>query len=618
MTPPPTAPAPLIQMALRDLQNGEVAAAEAKCLRAIEADREGPAGWTVLGMILQAKGRHDDAVRVFHSLTLKYPGDAEHWSNLGVAFRGAKRYDQALAAFQRALPLSTPSAQILYNIGLVHVERLDYPSAYTVLSQAAAMAPTNAWIRRAFAQCCCDLGNFDEALAALARWPDLEGLTAENVAEIAYLLITMGERRGAERALDWLGAHPPGGGRPALTLANAYERLNRLADARAMMARVKTGGGIPPDDPDVLLADALLAQRDGQHGEARELLSRALAARDDFPRRHNLLFPLARSLDAQGDHDGAFAALTEAHASQLAYFAAAFGRTPADESPTLALTRHGVDRQDLARWNHLHAPPAAESPVFIVGFPRSGTTLLELTLDAHAGLASMDEQSFLRQAVDEVRLLGIDYPAALGELDEAQLQRIRAHYWENVARRVTLRPGQRLVDKNPLNLLRLPMIHRLFPHARTILLVRHPCDTLLSCFSQHFRATDLAMACRDLPTLAQHYRRAFDYWYAESALLKSPVYELRYETLVADFSGEVRRLAEFLELPWDARMLAPADHALAKGFISTPSYTQVVEPVSSKGVGRWQGYRQYFREVLPLLAPDLDRWGYSPADDGAP
>ncbi len=110
MTPPPTAPAPLIQMALRDLQNGEVAAAEAKCLRAIEADREGPAGWTVLGMILQAKGRHDDAVRVFHSLTLKYPGDAEHWSNLGVAFRGAGRHDEALAAFQRALPLVPPSA----------------------------------------------------------------------------------------------------------------------------------------------------------------------------------------------------------------------------------------------------------------------------------------------------------------------------------------------------------------------------------------------------------------------------------------------------------------------------------------------------------------------------
>jgi hypothetical protein len=166
------------------------------------------------------------------------------------------------------------------------------------------------------------------------------------------------------------------------------------------------------------------------------------------------------------------------------------------------------------------------------------------------------------------------------------------------------------VDKNPLNLMRLPLIRRLFPNARTILAVRHPCDTLLSCFQQHFRAPDLALICRELPTLASNYRTAFDFWYAQLPLLESATYELQYETLVADFGTEVRKLTEFLQLPWDEAMLAPGEHARAKGFISTPSYAQVIQPINSKSVGRWKRYEAYFKDALPVLTPYLERWGY--------
>ena len=112
-------------------------------------------------------------------------------------------------------------------------------------------------------------------------------------------------------------------------------------------------------------------------------------------------------------------------------------------------------------------------------------------------------------------------------------------------------------------MMRLPLIRRLFPHARTVLAVRHPCDTVLSCFQQQFRAPDLALICRDLPTLAQNFRTAFDFWYAQLPLLGVATLEIRYETLVADFATEVRRLAAFLELPWDEVLLTPAEHARA-------------------------------------------------------
>jgi hypothetical protein len=222
----------------------------------------------------------------------------------------------------------------------------------------------------------------------------------------------------------------------------------------------------------------------------------------------------------------------------------------------------------------------------------------------------MDEQPFLKRALDDAVACGITYPSQLGKLTAEQREYIRGRYWERVARKVALQPGKRLVDKNPLNLMRLPLIRRIFPNSPLIVAVRHPCDTLLSCYFQHFRAPDLVLMCRDLATLAGNYRAAFDFWYSQAALLKPRSYELRYETLVADFEPEVRALSEFLQLPWDAAMLEPGTHASGKSFISTPSYSQVVQPVSAKAVGRWKNYERHFQGCLPSLMPVLQRWDY--------
>ncbi len=224
----------------------------------------------------------------------------------------------------------------------------------------------------------------------------------------------------------------------------------------------------------------------------------------------------------------------------------------------------------------------------------------------------MDETRYIHELVDRIVDSGVRYPGRLATMTRDQLDELRAHYWQQVARRVELQPGQRLVDKNPMNLLAMPVIRRLFPNSRLLLAVRHPCDVILSCYMQHFRAFQFTMLCRDLPTLATGYRRAFDFWYRETALLKPTYREVRYESFVADFEPQVRSLAEFLDLPWTDAMLQPGENARRKGFISTPSYSQVVKPVNTRAVGRWKAYERHFAAVLPTVQPYLDRWGYEP------
>lgn len=607
--PSPSDPELLLGLARQDLAGDQLAAGEAKCLQVLGAHHHHPGALQVLGQILHSEGRHEDAVRVFNALTLMEPTVAGHWQNLATALRPTKRYTQAMAAFERALQLAPPSAALLYNLGLLQMERCDYRAAYLALRDAVGVAPADATTRWAFAQCCYDLVQLDEAFAALEDWQRLEGLTVEITARIALLLVMLGATQQALPAIERLLANPPQRGRAALVLASILERLHRLDEAHAMTERFELNDRSLDNDPERLMLSGVLADRAGQHEKAYRHLSLALQNHQEFVHRHHVLFPFAKVCDALGRYEEAYAAAEEAHRSQMTFLEMAMGKSSAEESQLLAHTVDGCDPDDVAAWEE-SGPAMEDSPIFIVGFPRSGTTLLEQVLDAHPLLKSMDEQPFLRRALDEAMGGGIRYPAELGRLAAQVLGDIRAHYWELARKKAGLLPGQRLVDKCPANITLLPLIRRLFPNAPIILAIRHPCDTLLSCFLQDFRAPELALLCRDLTTLAKAYSRTFGFWYSQWPLLRPLSYEVRFEQFTGDFATEVRKLAAFLKLPWHEAMLAPGEHARAKGFISTPSYSQVTEPVSNRSVGRWKHYERHFSEALPILMPWLERWGY--------
>jgi tetratricopeptide (TPR) repeat protein len=609
----PSDPAVLVNLARQDLAGGQFAAAEQKCLLVLDAHHHHPGALDVLGAILSFQERYEEAVRVFNALTLMQPSVAAHWQNLGTVLRPTGRQAQSLAAFECALRLGPPTAGLLYNLGALQMDRLDYSAAQLALRDAVALAPRDARVRWAYAQCCYDIGHRQEAVTAVEDWETLEGLSVEITVSIALLLVTSGAAHRAQPALQRLMANPPVAGRAAVGFALLLERLHRLDEARAVMKQLEFDGGSPRAESERLATSAVLAvlaERTGRHEDAHQHLTAALAKQQEFVHRYNLLYPLAKACDALGRYGEAFAAATEAHRSQLAFLERTTGSASEERSRLWALTTNGCDPDDIALWGR-DGPAREGSPIFIVGFPRSGTTLLEQVLDAHPLLQSMDEQPFLLQAVARVTERGIAYPAELGKLRDSDLNAIRADYWHAVSNRIPRAPERRLVDKNPLNMVLLPMIRRLFPGAPIVLAVRHPCDTVLSCFLQHFRS-DLALLGRDLTALARSYSRAFGFWYSQCSLLRPDIHELKYEQLTADFATEVDRLCAFLQVPRHEAMLAPGEHARAKGFISTPSYAQVLEPVSSRSVGRWKRYEQYFgRETLSVLAPWIERWGYS-------
>jgi tetratricopeptide (TPR) repeat protein len=596
------------------LAEGKHAQAEAEA-RAVLARSPGNLDARVLlNASLQFAQRYSEAIPVAESLVESAPQEPAHWMNLGTARRGAKQYDAALEAYARAATLGASGPDFAFNVALTHIERGDLDSARALLASAREQDPFDGEICFHYAQVCYETLRLGEASSALAQWQTLQRLDTTLIANIGLLLTNLGEPRRAEVALRQARADKSAPTGALLTVIAVLERTNRLGEARELMDRLLADPKSELQTPERMALEAQLLQREGKHSEAEVLFTRALPGKEEFHRRHQRLFPIAHSLDALGRYDDAWRVLTEAHASQVQSIQRQSPQWALRALPDMSVTALGCDAADVAAWDHSGAPSTAESPVFVVGFPRSGTTLLELALDAHPQLKSMDEQRFVQDALDELVAAGADYPQRLRDVSREVLDRVRASYWERVAKKVKLAPAERLVDKNPLNILRLPVIRRVFPHARILLAVRHPCDVLLSCYMQQFRAPDFALLCRSIESLAVGFRRTFDYWYAQSALLAPAVHELGYEDLVRDFESGMRAVTDFLELPWAESMLRPAERAQAKGYISTPSYAQVTQPVNQKSVDRWKRYEKYFAGALPPLEPYLARWGYGRAD----
>lgn len=598
-------------------RRGELSDAERQARLLLAQSPNHPALLSLLGTIQTAEGRHGEAVAAFDLLCRLQPDQSQHWVDLGNAYRGTGQHDDALKALTKAAELGNRSTPFLFNLGLTHFARGDFEAARSIFEEAVRVAPDDTEIRYRYILSCYECLRFDLALAAIEDWALPPDAPAENIAGIGQMLLNMGEYARAEEMIGKVPEAARDDPRTRAILVQVLERTNQVEKAAELLALLQADRRSEMLGAELLHVSAKIASRQGNDALALELNRRVLADYREPQDRHFVLFPIAASLDKLGRYDEAIRTLHEAHQSQAAYIRRSRPATALRGAPQMEITNFPCDAADIATWDHTGAPSKADSPVFVVAFPRSGTTLLELTLDAHPLLQSMDEQPFVQNMIEDVRAYDKIYPERLGLLTREQLDSIRARYWERVAKKVQVAPGQRLVDKNPLNMLRLAVIRRIFPNATILLAVRHPCDVILSCFMQHFRAPDFSMLCSELPTLTLGYRKTFDFWYEQVALLGADpavplnIREVRYETFVAAFEKETRSIAAFLDLPWDDAMLAPGARAQAKGYISTPSYSQVIKPVNQKAVGRWQAYRQYLEPALPILQPYFERWHYS-------
>ncbi|MEO7655588.1 MAG: sulfotransferase [Sphingomicrobium sp.] len=316
--------------------------------------------------------------------------------------------------------------------------------------------------------------------------------------------------------------------------------------------------------------------------------------------------------DAQGDAARAFKAYDAANAQLKALYAAFEG--PGRET-ALGHARRLIDWFQTANSKPWREPLVARAKagdpkvhMFLVGFPRSGTTLLETVLAGHPEVVTLEEKDSLAQAA-HAYLSSNEGLERLASISTGEALRQRDAYW-SVVRGFGVEPRRRVfIDKMPLATVLLPMISQIFPNARVLFAVRDPRDVVLSCFRRRFGMNAAMYELLTLDGAAAYYDAVMSLADAYRALLPIPLHIVRYESLIEDFEGTARAACDFAGLDWIPAMADIAATARARG-ITTPSAAQLARGLNRDGQGTWRRYREQMVPVLPVLEPWVKRFGY--------
>ncbi|MBS0384967.1 MAG: sulfotransferase [Proteobacteria bacterium] len=476
-------------------------------------------------------------------------------------------------------------------VGLAALETGELATATAHLQRASASAPNNADLCNVLGVALKRCGEVDRARAAFKRagelgageaWRNLGNLESEAGAVDAAIAAYRAALRANESDA---AAHA--------SLAQMLERRHALEEARAHAVRALS---LDAGSDLARLALAQLALREKNFAEA-EATALPLAVGGASKTNRALAWGIVgEARDRLDRPHAAFSAFRNANAllSEL------HGRLLSDSH----LPHHpdGVRRMLAMLDAPTPLPPSrfqTPAPIFLVGFPRSGTTLLDQILSSHSRLYCMEEREVFAESVAD--LAAADAPPA--DLD---IEKRRSTYWARVTEPLG---GRLLVDKLPLNIVFLPLIARVFPDAKIILALRDPRDAVLSCFQQRFGMNAAMAQFLDLPNAASYYDLMMSLMEACRARLTLAVHQVRYEDVVADLEREARALASFLELPFEPGMLGFRETAIKRD-INTPSARQVIEPLYNRSIGRWRRYEADLAPVLPNLTEWALRYGY--------
>ena len=524
--------------------------AEQLLSRVVEREPHSGRAWHSLGLCAEIRGDTSAAIAAYSRGIRYQPTFTDCSIRLGRAFAGRGETDRAIAVYEHGLAITPDSYELLLALGHLRSQIAanggEYRLAYDIYTKAAAINPDDARLHYAYGWLNFSEGNF--AAAALRYQQALALAPAYQEAMAGY--------------------------------ASVLERQGEIEKAGAVLA-----GALAEDKPHslVLLSASLIAKTPADKRNAVTKLIARVAEEKNQHWRCDLHFAIGKLQDDLGDYDAAFANFHAGneiekrpfdHRANLAFFNQ-IRNTYASAAAVLPVTTIETDL-----------------PVFIVGMPRSGTSLVEQILASHPLVYGAGELTAINYLMSHFETLTgaaafpagavAVSPATLADISRKHIQHLRA-----LSEKAGMTNAQRVTDKMPHNFICLGLIAQLFPKAKIIHCQRDPLDTCLSIYFQHFN-THHAYA-NDLTALGQYYRQYDSLMKHWQAVLPSSVSlcNIRYEDLVADQAAWSRRLIEFVGLEWDEACMQFFN---AKRSVNTPSYDQVRKPIYRKSVERWRHY----------------------------
>lgn len=539
-------------------RSGHMAEAEAMYRRVIAADPKFHPAFHALGLLAYGAGNLPLAADLLKAAIALDKKAAIYQRNYGEMCRRLGRLEEAIAAGLLAAKLAPADIDAHYNLGLAYTDAKDY----------------------------------DRAVAAYRRAIKLNARHGLSWNNLGSALEQQGDKDAAEQAYAQAVELNPQHAEAQNNLGAIYSERGKLDEARACLAAAIAA---KPDfvEAHYNLSSLKTYKKDDPHLAILESVYTNRSALSDHA-RIRYCFALGKALDDTGEYDRAFAAYEEGNRVQHAVL-------PMDERQADAMLGNIIRVFDkdffAARKSSSLSNPVSKSPIFIVGMPRSGTTLLEQILCSHASVYGAGELVDLSCVI--TALTGADAGKSFTEgvpgLSADEMQRLGDEY---VKRVWMLSPDSAYItDKMPANFFYLGLIHLALPNAKIIHAMRDPMDSCFSCYSRLFN--DTMEFAYDQGTLGRYYVRymkLMQHWH--KVLPVGRILDLRYEDMVADTEKEARRVLEFVGLPWDENCLQFHKN---DRLVKTASVAQVRRPIYKTSVSRWKHFARHLHPLFELV-----------------
>lgn len=517
------------------------------------------------------QGRWDESQGIARDLLRADPGDAQLWLLDGLVSAKRSRFSEAEASLTASLQRQK-SYQVLLSLGQVYLLTKVMEKAERCLVEAIAFQADSAEARVLLGNLYANQGKFEQALV-LYRWLDEHGLADANL--YGNMALTLESLRRPEEA--------------ARAAGQAVARDARHPVANLVLARLDRGAG--------------------RLDQAKANLRAVCGLHPTTPEGASLLTELGHVHDRSGEFAEAFGCFQQANTLWQRLVA------EASSAKRIYLDRIRLNQAFFqTEWPGGDADLAGSNLVFLVGFPRSGTTLIEEILNTRTTVATTQEEPLVTELISELTGTARDpaaYPAVIGTLDGERLAQLRNRYLTGLYR-VTGRaaPDTVYVDKLPLNIIEVGFMQRLFPAARFLVALRDPRDVCLSCFMQSFRLNPAMIHFLDIEDTARFYAAVMGLWNHYKTVLGNLRYlEYRYEDLVGDFDTTSKRILEFLGIDWTPDIRAFHAQASTR-VVRTPSSIDVASPLYTRAIGRWKQYASQIGAIEATLRPFVVQFGY--------
>ena len=530
---------------------------------------------------LLAKGKTQEALLILEKIRKKKPRDAENLALLGFVYGGQGVNDRAESCLEKSLSLA-PRAEYAYRVQRALAQLLEgrgqYKRAITHYSNLIKLNPGQTDIYLNLAHCLKQERQIKEAI------------------DVYKQLL--------ERSLANYQA--------CRFIAQLYEQSHRLEDARQYINRALD---YAPKDVESLFLAATLDLREKKTEQARQRLLDLLEM--NLPPQHRAMITkeLGRLHDKTGDYQTAFKLLNDANCGFESVYVQHKDEGGLEEYRTEIDSYTNIITSSVKDWPVAGAKCEGLKIIFLVGFPRSGTTLTERILESHPDIIATHELPILPRIVRDISTIikrPFSYPEDLISLNNDEIALLRNVYMQRMQESLntSIDKNKFLLDKLPLNIIHLGFISRVFYDSRILLALRDPRDVCLSCFMQTFTYNQAMRQYLDIEDTAKFYKSVMGLWLRYKKVLPINFIETRYEDIVQDFEQASRRILDFVGVNWNEAVLD--FHSLSQDKpVFTPSYQGVTKPIYSSSVNKWMNYRENFKSVTPYLDEFIQEFGYT-------